>query len=210
MPIVLKIKSISRSKNCLVILNDGNEYKFNNDLIVKFQLNPGIVIDVKKLNTIKKEQRTIEAKQAAYKYASYKPRTIRQVKTKLSGLKYKTEEIMACLNFLIEFGLLNDRNFSEQYIKETVKLKGYGRERIFNELMKKGVDRYTAIQSLDIYFPDNNAYDLAIKSAQKKLPKINDRPIQKQKQLLSAHLKRNGFDWETINNVVNELLNQSN
>lgn len=201
----MKIKAVFKKKRtakfCLVTENE-DFFDISEDLIVQYSIRRGRELSEELFAEIKKKQRIIDVKQAAYNYASYKPRSIRQVEDKLKLMKFDSEEISIAKNFLIDFDLLDDEKFAASYIESYLKRKSVGSSKIYQELLKKGINKDTAKNALAEHFPEDNKKELAIEAAEKKMRMLRSKPPEKQKNSLIAYLQRQGFDWNTIRETI--------
>ena len=116
--VIQSVKIIKGSSRCRVTLGTGDFFECSSDLVLKFKLGIGEKIDDEKIKIIKKEQNVIEAKQTAYNFASYKPRTTYQIKTNLKERGFSDDEIEPAISFLESFGLLNDMEYAQKFIKD--------------------------------------------------------------------------------------------
>ncbi len=203
--LIKEVKYNRRKQKCQLILNDNSLLYLSTDIINKYYLTPGKNLNDKMLSDISKEQRIYDLKQAALNYSSYKLRTEWLVIEKLKSKGFEDDEIKLAIQFLKEFNLLDDRGYARSFIKDYLLKKPAGKRRIFDELKKRGIASDIAQEALDETFPESNKYELALKSAEKKIRLISNKNKDKQKQLIINHLKRLGFEWNTIKSTLNKL-----
>lgn len=199
---VISIRKIRRKPRCKLTLDIGDYYEISLDLVVKHQLKKNQTLSENKLKKILTEQKTIDCKQAAYYYASYKPRTEQQVIEKLKQKGFNTPEIKNAINFLKEFDLLDDKRFAENYIKNTLRRKPAGKFKLSADLRQKGIEKDTAAAAIEKVFPHEDTLKLAMEAATKKMRLIAGKEKSKQKTSLISFLKNRGFDWDTIKQVI--------
>lgn len=60
------------------------------------------------------------------------------LKLRQRGFKEEAEEAVEKLKY---YGYIDDRRFVENYVKELIRVKHYGKRRISDELYRKGIDR---------------------------------------------------------------------
>lgn len=60
------------------------------------------------------------------------------LKLRQRGFKEEAEEAIEKLKY---YGYIDDRKFAENYVKELIRIKHYGKRRIEQELFRKGIDR---------------------------------------------------------------------
>ena len=58
------------------------------------------------------------------------------------------------------------------------------------------------------HFLNEDAYSLAAKSAEKKMRMISNKALEKQRGSLVSHLQRQGFDWDIIKKVLEEIFEE--
>ncbi len=210
MPKVISIRKIKRKPRCRLTLDSGDFYDISLDLVVKFKLQKNQYLAQSELDDIISEQKVIECKQAAYAYASYKPRTIRQVKDKLSRKGFDDTQIRSAIDFLTEFNLLDDKKFAENFVRNTLRRKAVGKFKIISLLQQKGIGKDIAADAVEAVFPHDETFDMALEAARKKLHSIAKKEKNKQKTSIISFLKNRGFDWDTIRRVNEELFREDN
>jgi len=204
------IKQKSKNNtNCIVrLIDDENEeieIEISLDLVLKFQLKKNEIISDEIFEKIINEQKLIDAKQTAFNYASYAPRTKKQITEKLKSKKFSTVEIEQALIFLENFDLINDEKFAEFFIKNYFLKKKVGKLKIKNDLINKGISKEIATEAISKFFPNEKAIEFAMTVADKKMRLLKKQPQEKQKQSLYNHLINKGFTFDEIKNVMSEI-----
>ena len=87
------------------------------------------------------EKALMRARNAAYRLLTYRPRSRAELVTKLQEKDFDEAVVEAVLVDLARLGYVNDRQFAEQWASGRVRLRGFGRRRIEQELRTKGIDR---------------------------------------------------------------------
>lgn len=206
-----KIKSIKFrkwKKVCLLNFYDGSAEELSMDLVVEYGLKKDMELDNDLFNKLINRQRKINLKQSAYNFAAYKPRTISQIKQKLRTLNYSEEEITTAVDFLKDFNLVNDAKFAENFVKDYIKRKPSGKSRVKTELYKRGVHLEIIEKVLKKSYPEGSIMKFANLAAEKKLRAIQHKPSDKQRSSLISYLQRQGFEWDTIKIVIENILKQ--
>lgn len=202
---IISVKSKKNGQSCIICLSDGEILESSYDLVLKYKLGNNSIITTDLLLELKKEQRIFDAKQSAYNYVSYKPRTERQIRQKLRDKGYEKEESDLAIEFLIKFDLVDDERYAKQFISDFLKRKSSGKSKLLSELISKGIDKSLAQQSLEEFYPHRESLEIALKAANKKLRLIRHKPKEKQKESLIRFLQSAGFDWDLIRNVLKEI-----
>ncbi len=106
----------------------------------------------------------------------------------------------AAVEKLIRGGYVDDRRFSEYYVRELINLKGFGKKRIEQELFRKGVSRDIIIEVLE-----------EAEFSEEKLKEIIERKYlrylgsEKGKQKAVNGLLRLGYSYSEIRDAIREI-----
>ncbi|MFN3269539.1 MAG: regulatory protein RecX, partial [Candidatus Kapaibacteriota bacterium] len=171
-----------------VEFDNGEKFDLAIDLVAKYKLSKGKKLDTNLLTDILKEQRIIEAKTIALNFVSYKQRTKFEVEQKLKQKHYTESEIQKAIEFLEDFGYLDDKKFAKEYLQFALKQKKYSLLRIKNNLFQKGLSKDLIDEVLRDLQVDSqefeNAMNLALKKFQQLVRMNKDNPVQKVAQYL--------------------------
>ena len=122
------------------------------------------------------------------------------METKLSGDGYPKEVINRVTEFLKEYRLIDDRVYTENFIRMNQEKKS--RRQIAFELQQKGVDRQDISRILEGSAQDDLA---AARNLLKKRLRTADLSDLKEKNRLGAYLGRRGFSYDVIRRVMQEV-----
>ncbi|MBS1657499.1 MAG: RecX family transcriptional regulator [Chitinophagales bacterium] len=144
-----------------------------------------------------------EAFERAKKYCAFQERSHSEVRYKLLdyGLRGKDlEEVMARL---IEEGFLNEERFASAFTGGKFRMKQWGKQKIKQELKRKGVSDYLIQKAMNEVKRDD--YDATLKKLlEKKAATLKDRNIFTKKQKLSSYLIRKGYEPEEVYKQVSQ------
>jgi len=141
-----------------------------------------------------------KARKAAYKYLSYRVRTGRQVTEMLFRKGFDSETVTLVMDNLLEYGLLNDEAFAEQYVQ---KKSLRPRSVMAADLKRLGVDEYIidrVLADIDSGAEMRVAMSLALGMKKRR---GNDYPLVK----IAAFLSRRGFSQDIVERVCSCLEN---
>lgn len=143
----------------------------------------------------------------AVKFLSFRPRSEKEVRDKLSQKKAPSEIIDAIIKLLKEQRFINDEDFIKWWREQRTRFRPKSDRAIKQELRKKGIDKELienifAQQEITMYSDLDKARILV----KKQLAKINKFPLDEQYRKLGAYLARRGFDWETIKTAIDDIL----
>jgi len=150
-----------------------------------------------------------KGKQIAYRFLSYRPRSKKEVERKLKEKKISGENIVSIISLLEKNHYLNDREFTLNWVKYRMENRPLGRRSLEYELREKGVDSEIIKDSLDeVYTGEFDEYEVAVRLAEKKISSLNKRKIEDNviKRRLFSYLQRKGFSYDTIERVIENIL----
>lgn len=204
-----KIKLFSRGNICYCDVLDGKnnfEIILHFDIVLKYSLKNGLEVNNETYQSIIYDNNLLKAKNLAYTFASYKMRTELEVEKRLKQKGYDTKIITECINFLYEFKLLDNEKYANLFVKEKSLSKNWGKIRIKNELLSKGIDEYIIQNAIENFFPNTESFEKVLKIAQKKFDTLQKRHDEKKsKQLLFAFLARRGFETNIIKEIIENI-----
>ncbi|MDQ1265351.1 MAG: regulatory protein [Bacteroidota bacterium] len=194
------------SGKCRIALSDGSEEIYSLDLALKFGLAKGNGFNEPLREQINREQRIIDAKQAAYNFVSYKMRSSRQVSEKLKTKGFDDNEIEEALKFLTGIDLLDDKKFAAQTAKYLIERKNLAGQSLIAELRMRGLSKTLAEEAVvaDGLFHDE--YELAMRAGEKKIKSLIYKKPEKLRSSLVSFLQRKGYSWDTIRSVSERLI----
>ncbi|MCS6807323.1 MAG: RecX family transcriptional regulator [Bacteroidota bacterium] len=199
---------------CSVFVNGEFAFGCTIDAVTHFGLTQGKEIFEHEIIQIQAYDSTLALKQAALHYATYKPRTAEQVRRAMVIKGYTAAEAEYAVDFLKEFGYVNDQRYARAFIREVRSRKSIGLHRLQQELIKRGISKHDIEDALaDIFSAEDTALselNAARTAITKKLRTLQRKPIPKQKQALLGHLQRQGFSWNIIHHVIAEAFDDRN
>ncbi len=144
----------------------------------------------------------LRAKNAAYRLLTYRPRSRAEVEAKILVKGFPDAVVREVLIDLERLGFVNDRQFAEQWAASRVRLRGFGRRRIEQELRNKGVSRDITRGVLGQIFEDLSEADIAQREADKKLKSLARFDPETRRRRLAGFLERKGFSPEIIHAIL--------
>jgi regulatory protein len=145
------------------------------------------------------------ARNTAYRLLTYRPRSRAELMQKLADKGFDGTVIGTVVDYLERMGYINDRQFAEQWASGRVRLRGFGRRRIEQELRNKGVGRDAITEAFAQVFGDETELETARSAAAKKISSLNSIDEETRRRRLAGFLERKGFSFEIIWKVVKEM-----
>jgi len=155
----------------------------------------------KKVLSIKEEEK---AKNYAFKLLSIKARSKKELTGKLAQKGFKESIIQDTINYLIELGYLNDRDFAKAYVQE--KSKDYGVRRIAMELAQKGIDEDIINEVILEEVDEIDQVEQALEMGRKRIKYYEGEDRERVYRKLGLYLQRKGFKHNVIKRVLKELI----
>jgi regulatory protein len=146
---------------------------------------------------------------AAARFLEARPRSVAEVRRRLTGAGYRTDLVDGAIDRLLELGMLDDQAFAEAWVASRDRVRPRGERALQQELRQKGIDRAVVDQLLETRRsdedgmptePDRIAAQHLIARNARALARVADPRLRRQRAY--ALLARNGFDPETCREVA--------
>lgn len=143
-----------------------------------------------------------QARALAYRYLSHRDRSARETADYLGKKGFEEAVVQETLHYLKEANYLDDRRFAEHWARTRAENRQFGRFRLRQELIGKGLPQDLIEETLDSLFQTVKEIDLARAVVEKKLPSMQDLEPNKKKSRLIGLLQRKGFSSDIIYKVL--------
>ena len=151
------------------------------------------------------DKQLARAKDTAYRFLSYRPRSRAEIETKLRDKEFDEAIVAAVLVDLARLGYVNDEQFARAWARGRIRLRGFGRRRIEQELKAKGVAPETIRDALAEVFGETNETETAMQVAEKKLRTLlHVDPVARMRRLAGL-LERKGYAFAVIRDVLSTI-----
>lgn len=153
--------------------------------------------------------------EAAARFLEARPRSVQEVRRRLTGAGYRADLVGAAIARMLELGMLDDEAFARAWVESRDRARPRGERAIRAELGLKGVDRATVDLVLGErrealsgggsddevpVSPDLVAAERLLARHRRSLERVAD-PRQRRQRAYQL-LARNGFDPETCREVA--------
>lgn len=185
-----------------VYLSNGEVLELDESVITNNELLLKKRIDNDLYDKLKRDNKICILVNASIKYINVRLRSIKEIKDYLLKKEDDTDLIDEVISRLMKMGYLDDRRFTEAYIKDKLNFTSWGDYKIINELNKLG------ISSLDI---EDNIDLLSEDILNERMRKIIDKDIRtnkkysglKLKNKIYNHLLTSGYSKEKVISLIN-------
>jgi len=200
---ITTINSQRRNPNRYSIFIDGKfVLGIDKKTVEDMGLKVGKLIDEKDLKEITSQEELNKGQAYALMLLGYRERSLREIRMRMRQKGYEEKLIEKVMKYLKDRNLINDKRFTRLWAESRIK-KGYGSWRIQSELEQKGVNREMADEILKDLYSGIDEVQVALDLVKKK------RWLLKEPQRLTEHvsnlLRRRGFSFEVISNVVEKI-----
>ncbi len=195
------IKAQKKNPERVSIYLDG-EYGFGLSRIVAAWLQIGERLDEKKIESLLDSDANEVAYTKALKLINLKPRTEKEIRSKLVADGFSEDQCDTVLQRLCEAGLVEDDRYARQWVENRNELHPRSRMLISMELRHKGIADEVIEQVLEDSATDE---DLALMAATQYARKLSIDDGMEFRRRLSAFLVRRGFSYGTIAPVVRSV-----
>lgn len=192
-----------------IYLDDGNgEYygfSVSQDLLVQHMLRKGLELDVETIEQLKRDDGLHQFYTLSLHFLSYRMRSRHEIKEYLQKKGASQDQIKEMIERLQKEGYIDDRAFSEMFVRSRMSTTGKGPLLIKKELIEKGIDPQLADEALQIY-DEHTQLKKAFKWAEKKLNSGDKKSIRQKTQSLQHTLLQKGFSGSVIQRVLEEVV----
>lgn len=142
------------------------------------------------------------AKNAAYRFLTFRPRSRAELMQKLHEREFGVSVIAAVMADLECLGYVNDPKFAGQWAASRVRLNGFGRRRIEQELRRKGIAPDIIREAVTEAVSVDDERAAAKMAAEKKLRTLNSVGPDVRRRRQAGFLERKGFSVEIIWSIL--------
>jgi len=181
-----------------VYLDDEYAFNVHYDTLTEFGIYKDASLDEEKLEEILSLDKEKKAKAKAFDLLSRRDFSKKGIKRKLMEKGIDEENASIQADYLEERGYINDESYAKNVAKYLFEVKGFGRQRVINELVLKGIDKERAKEIVEEY---EGSDEDRINEVLLKLIKNKDLSDKKVVKSLYDKLIRLGYSYEDIKNA---------
>ena len=198
---ITALKAQERSNDRVNVYLDG-KFAFGLALIHALWLKVGQHLSDDEISALQEADTLEKAKSRALGLIAYRPRSVREVQSRLKRAGVDDKTIGDVVINLQEAGLLDDTSFSKAWVESRLVASPRSKRMIAWELRKKGVSENKIDSSLQGVSDDETAYQLALK----RWPRLAVlQTAGERRRKLGEFLARHGYGYDTIRDVIARL-----
>lgn len=211
MPQISAVTPQKKKSSRYNIFLDGHfAFGIEAESLIKHKLKIGLNLTQEKIKEIVKEDKLGNLVNKSLNFLSYRPRSQKEVEDYLAKKIATLEEvkfsqakgsslILEVIAKLKKYKYINDYDFAKWWLNSRLKSNPKGPRLIEMELRNKNIDKQIIERVMSNL---SNPKSLALKSLQKKLPRLQKLPIVEFKKKVYMHLASRGFEPETIQETI--------
>lgn len=147
-----------------------------------------------------------KGREAAFRLLAYRARSARELQQRLRQKHFSPEVVDRVIADLQEKGYQSDAEFARQYAREKWSGSGWGPARVRQGLRQKGITTELVKQVVDETFGEVDLIAAVLPLARKRWRSTHDLPRETRRRRLTGFLQRRGYDWETIKQVMERVV----
>lgn len=205
--IISDVEAQKKSPNrCAVFIEGEFAFGIHADLVVSEGLFKGRRLDQDALNRLLEEDAFLRAREKAYQFLSYRPRSEHEIRNRLKQKGFGPLCVDRVIARLRELGMIDDRQYAASFATARIRSKGYGPSRIRSELRAKGIPSEIIEKTVEDAFAGVTLDDLAFQTAEKIRPRLErESDPRRRRKKLEDYLKRRGFSFDEIRTVLHRF-----
>lgn len=145
----------------------------------------------------------INSRDYCLKLITIKDRTEKEIRTKLKEKNFDENTIEEEIEFLSNYGYINDNRYAQHFTSDAINIKKWGKSRIRTELLRRGVDRDVVDEVIEAAFSETDD-DRLYTEMEKRFKNADFSNMKERTRIFNFYLRR-GFSPEEIKGAMNRL-----
>lgn len=200
---ITALREQKRNKHRANVYLDG-EYAFSLGVQLAAELQEGSFLSAAELHEIQRRDSFAKAYRKALDYLAYRPRSRKELSDHLRGKRVPGRIIEEVLEGLAREGLVDDLAFARYWVENRERFRPRSRAMLRYELRRKGLEEEVISEALAAVDEEESARRAAHQRASRYI-RLDERSFR---QKMSQFLRRRGFTYHLIREVVDSLLQQ--
>ena len=145
----------------------------------------------------------INSRDYALRLIEFRDRTEKELREKLAAKGCNEEQIEDTVEFLKNYGYIDDGRYASHFTHDAINLKKWGKIRIRTELLRKGIDRETAEFAIEDAFAEIEE-DRVLSQMQSRFKDSDFSNMKVRTRIFNFFLRR-GFTPDEIKGAMNKM-----
>lgn len=202
MAVITRLVAVGdRSKKVKVYLDGTYAFAVEAAVALEAKLRLNQELNPSSLETLERENQAKKALAAAHNILSFRPRSEKELRLKLSQKGFDAKTISGCLDYLKKSGLVNDASFARYWAENRASFSPRSGRMVSLELRQKGVPVELAEATSEEVDDDSAAYAAGFKKASR----LGIADHEEFRRKVGEYLKRRGFGYDVIDRSLKKL-----
>ena len=145
----------------------------------------------------------INSRDYALRLIEFRDRTEKELREKLVAKGYIEEQIEDTIEFLKNYGYIDDGRYASHFTQDAINLKKWGKIRIRTELLRKGIDREIVDFAIEDAFSEIED-DRVLAQMQLRFKDSDFGNIKERTRIFNFFMRR-GFTPDEIKGAMNKM-----
>ena len=186
-----------------VFIDDAFAFGLAVDLAIEAGLRRGLVLPAERQRELVERERQMKARMAALDYLSYQARTTVELRRKLRQKGHDEAAVEDAVAYVAGHGYLDDARYARDYVRSRFAGRGYGPQRLRQELLRRGVPKDAVEDALAALEEAEDVEDAALGHARTRWRALaTEADARKRRKKTMDYLVRRGFDFEQARAAV--------
>lgn len=200
---ITALREQKRNKDRVNVYLDG-EYAFSLGAQLAAELQEGSFLSAAELHELQRRDSFANAYKKALDYLAYRPRSRNELSDYLRGKRVPERIIEEVLGGLAREELVDDLAFAQYWVENRERFRPRSRALLSYELRRKGLDEEVISEALTAVDEEESARRAAHQRASRYI-RLDEKSFR---QKMGQFLRRRGFTYRLIREVVDSLLQQ--
>ena len=145
----------------------------------------------------------INSRDYCLKLITIKDRTEKEIRTKLKEKNFDENTIEEEIEFLLNYGYINDKRYAEHFTADAINIKKWGKSRIRAELLRRGIERFVIDDAIEEAFAETED-DRLYTEMEKRYKNADFSNMKERTRIFNFYLRR-GFSPDEIKGAMNRM-----
>lgn len=175
------------------------------ELFSRYQLRKGTMITAAQLAQLRHESELIECDNQVARLLGVREHSVHEIRVKLIKKKFSPEARREIISRYLRDGLLDDAHFASVYVNRMLERNPAGRSYLVAHLLKKGIERALAEQSVDALIDETDELSTAIRSLRKRWSQFKQFDIERARKKAYTYLAGRGISYASAREAFDRL-----
>lgn len=194
-----------------IYIDEAYGFGVSLEILYKYNLKVGMELTEDFISDVIRKEEALKANNYAMNLISMGGlKTEKEIRDRMIKKGFNDDDINNAINLLKDYKYVDDRIYAEYYIKDKLQINGYGKNKIKNDLFRKGVSSETISECLDEFVDDDSQFELAVELGRKKVKTVKTDDFNVLYRKVGSFLQGRGFSFDVIKKVMSVLKDEFN